>query len=158
MANRGENDNVIPSKAPKGAYAVALIHTHGNSLKDEDGNEYINNYFSGASDNVDEQISAKMNKEHKEYDDIGNANRSGMLYSYLVSPNGTLQKYTVSTGKIKVVSEDMPSSYADSDRRNINNPITNPSIFFEKSPFTIKHLDPRIYGEYIKLRSKEIHW
>ena len=113
MANRGENDNVIPSKAPKGAYAVALIHTHGNSLKD------------------DEQYSAKINKEHKEYDDIGNANRSGMLYSYLVSPNGSLQKYSIFTGKIRVISEDMPSSYADSDRRNTNEAITNPSIFLK---------------------------
>ena len=156
MANRGENDNVIPSKAPKGAYAVALIHTHGNSLKDEDGNEYINNYFSGASDNVDEQYSAKINKEHKEYDNIGNANRSGMLYSYLVSPNGSLQKYSIFTGKIRVISEDMPSSYADSDRRNTNEAITNPSIFFERLPFNMNYLDPRIHMEHIKLRLKAI--
>ena len=156
IANRGGNNNVVPSKAPKGAYAVALIHTHGNCLKDEEGNEYINNFFSGASENVDEYISAKMNKEHKEYDDIGNANRSGMLYSYLVSPNGSLQKYSVFTGKTRVISEDMPSSYADSDRRNTNEAITNPAIFFERLPFTINYLDPRIPMEYIKLRLNAI--
>ena len=156
IANRGGNDNVIPSEAPKGAYAVALIHTHGNSLKDEEGNEYINNYFFGASDNVDNIIAAKMNLEHKDYDDIGNANRSGMLYSYLVSPNGTLQRYNIFSGKIITISEDMPSSNVDSDRRNTNEPITNPSIFYDSLHFNINHLNPRIIVEYNNLRLKAI--
>lgn len=156
IANRGGNDNVIPSEAPKGAYAVALIHTHGNSLKDEEGNEYINNYFFGASDNVDNIITAKMNLEHKDYDDIGNANRSGMLYSYLVSPNGTLQRYNIFSGKIITISEDMPSSNVDSDRRNTNEPITNPSIFYDSLHFNINHLNPRIIVEYNNLRLKAI--
>ena len=80
---------------------------------------------------IHEEVAYLYTRKHKEYDNIGNANRSGMLYSYLVSPNGSLQKYSIFTGKIRVISEDMPSSYADSDRRNTNEAITNPSIFLK---------------------------
>ena len=49
--------------------------------------------------------------------DVGIANRMGIV-SYLVTPSGSLQKYDPHTGKISVISNDMPSDINDPYRIN----------------------------------------
>mgnify|MGYP003401451284 CR=1 FL=1 len=51
--------------------------------------------------------------------DIGNDNRIKKV-SYLVTPNGSLQKYNPQNGEITIVSNDMPSDPNDPTRVNEN--------------------------------------
>ena len=55
-----------------------------------------------------------------DFEDGTNANKHKRI-SYVVTPNGSLQKYDSQTGKIKVLSDDMPSDSNDPDRLNENN-------------------------------------
>ena len=54
--------------------------------------------------------------------DIGNSNNLNII-SYLVTPNGSLQKYDPSSSKITVISNDMPSDVEDPNRLNKVNSI-----------------------------------
>ena len=99
-----------------GAKNVATIHTHAAfNPKLINGN----NVFSGSFDNDRvENLSSNEKKEITERGtDIGNANFRH-LDSYLVTPNGSLQKYSPKTGKISVLSNEMPSDFNDPDRLN----------------------------------------
>lgn len=51
--------------------------------------------------------------------DIGLSNKN-KIPSYVVTPNGLLQKYTPNDGAIKVISNEMPSDPADPDCLNTN--------------------------------------
>ena len=55
-----------------------------------------------------------------DFKDGTNANKHKRI-SYVVTPNGSLQKYDPQTRKIKVLSDDMPSDSNDPDRLNENN-------------------------------------
>ena len=55
-----------------------------------------------------------------DFKDGTNTNKHKRI-SYVVTPNGSLQKYDPQTRKIKVLSNDMPSDSNDSDRLNENN-------------------------------------
>ena len=55
-----------------------------------------------------------------DFKDGTNANKHKRIL-YVVTPNGSLQKYDPQTGKIKVLSDDMPSDSNDPDRLNENN-------------------------------------
>ena len=55
-----------------------------------------------------------------DFKDGTNANKHKRI-SYVVTPNGSLQKYDPQTGKIKVLCDDMPSDNNDPDRLNENN-------------------------------------
>ena len=55
-----------------------------------------------------------------DFEDGTNANKHKRI-SYVVTPNGSLRKYDPQTGKIKVLSDDMPSDSNDPDRLNENN-------------------------------------
>ena len=157
IANKGDHASVQISDAPYGATLVARIHTHGNSVRGPDGQRYDANSFSGVyhsnrlSAKLYEERYPDMNKKEKGENDIGNANQSGCFYSYLVSPNGTLQQYNVFTGKISIVSEDMPSSSTDADRRNINDAKINNDIGTERISYSdFRHISPFISSAYFK--------
>jgi hypothetical protein len=51
--------------------------------------------------------------------DIGNANKR-QIDSYLVTPNGSLQKYDPKNNKISIISNDMPSDSNDPEALNSN--------------------------------------
>ena len=55
-----------------------------------------------------------------DFKDGTNANEHKRI-SYVVTPNGSLQKYDPQTGKIKALSNHMPSDSNDPDRLNENN-------------------------------------
>ncbi len=64
IANQGDASSVICSEAPKGAYTVAQIHKHANSLPDAYGSEFKNNVFSGNTN--DAVVNNKIgNESHK---------------------------------------------------------------------------------------------
>lgn len=111
---KGDESNII---SEMGANNVATIHTHGAyDPKLKNGN----NIFSGSFDNVRvENLTSDEKREiTKTGTDIGNANYRHMD-SYLVTPNGSLQKYSPSTGIISVLSNEMPSDCNDPDRMNL---------------------------------------
>ncbi len=62
-------------------------------------------------------ISKSERKKQKGNDDIGNANKR-QLDSYLVTPNGSLQKYDPKANSITIISNDMPSDSNDPSRLN----------------------------------------
>ena len=112
----GKGDESTPI-SEMGAINVATIHTHGAfDPKFKNGNDI----FSGSFDrNRKENLTSDEKREIIETGtDIGNANFRGMD-SYLVTPNGSLQKYSPSTGRISVLSNKMPSDYNDPDRMNL---------------------------------------
>ena len=74
--------------------------------------------------------SDKLQKVDTQNGDIGDSNRT-QLTSFLVTPNGSLQSYDPKTGKIKVLSNNMPSDYRDPDRMN------SVSSYIEKHPVSI---------------------
>lgn len=90
------------------------------------------------------------NEPGSEKSDIGTANENGYL-SFLVSPNGLLQKYDPDTGVISVISNEMPSDKQDKDRRNYIDPERN----------NINHINNRIllqinvFFKSIKSKSNE---
>ena len=117
FATIGEKDFVTIGTVPMGHTPAAVIHTHGSSTFNKQ-HEFYDNEFSGIrKDDKNKTLKTIAEKEcTKEYD-IGFSNNR-KLDSYLVTPNGTLQKYNYKTGKIKVLSHDMPSDKNDPDRVN----------------------------------------
>ena len=111
IANVGSNKSVIVSDSPFGFEKVATIHTHAAY----DENSY-NNVFSGIRDDNKNLLSRSERAKQTRYD-IGNANIK-KIDSYLVSPNGRLQKYEPKNNKISIISDDMPSDFRDPDRLN----------------------------------------
>ena len=110
---KGDESNLT---SELGAKNVATIHTH--AAYDPD---YINgnNVFSGSFDSKGNSYSPEVKKTITQIGkDIGNANIRKMD-SYLVTPNGSLQKYNCSTGVVSVLSNEMPSDVNDPDRLNL---------------------------------------
>lgn len=97
--------------APNGKIPSARIHTHAAYNASARNNE-----FSGIRNDKGELLTSKEKLFVRE-DDIGVANISCMI-SYVVTPNGSLQKYDNSSGKIRVLSNDMPSDKNDPNRLN----------------------------------------
>ena len=65
------------------------------------------------------------------------------MNSYLVTPNGSLQKYNYKTGKINVISNNMPSDEKDPDRLN-------------KRQSNVEH-DVLTDNEYIQINKKILY-
>ena len=127
VANRGNKEGVTLSQAPFGYKAVAEIHTHGHCTENDDTSYYDNDFSGMPRDdeyNIDDKVNLKTIKDNM---DIGNANRR-QRDSYLVTPNGSLKKYSPKTGKVTLLSTGMPSDYNDPDRKN------NKSSFIETNP------------------------
>lgn len=74
-------------------------------------------YFREARDSMD-IIGTENYMELMSYD-IGNSNRR-QIDSYLVTPNGSLQKYDPKKNIISIISNDMPSDPNDPDSLNSN--------------------------------------
>ena len=116
-ANTGRAKNSVLCNMPHNYHRItADIHTHGAYSY----GQYNDNTFSGLRGNNNQLISARDRKKIKNNYDIGLANKHKRI-SYVVTPNGSLQKYDPQTGKIKVLSNDMPSDSNDPDRLNENN-------------------------------------
>ena len=92
--NKAANASVMPSKpnALEGGTVVADIHTHGAYEKG-----YLNNVFSDTD---------KKDNDKKK------------ILGYVVTPNGTLQRYDPDSKKVTTVSTNMPSDPNDWDRKN----------------------------------------
>lgn len=97
--------------APNGKIPSARIHTHAAY----DSRRY-NNEFSGIRNNKFQLLSSRE-KLFVKNNDIRVANATKMN-SYVVTPNGSLQKYDYISGKIKVISINMPSDRNDPNRLN----------------------------------------
>lgn len=116
IANVGTPDGVVVSPSPNAQNDVATIHTHGAYT----GTNY-DNEFSGIRNNDNRQslMSKDERKNQRGNNDIGNANKRG-IYSYVVTPNGSLQKYDPNSNEVSIISNDMPSDTKDPDRLNNN--------------------------------------
>lgn len=127
IANIGTSDSSLPVKELGNVRTVASFHTHGAYTK-EFG--IGNNIFSGVTDGKsyvkDKRTVTRGNT------DIGNANIRN-LFSYVSTPNGSLQEYNPHTGKISIISNDMPSDPKDPTRLNLVTPI-------ERHPNTISDI------------------
>ena len=127
IAERGSKYGVTPSCPNLFRKVVADIHTHGAWSN----GEYKDNEFSGIRDKKGNLLTSdKLQKVDTQNGDIGDSNRT-QLTSFLVTPNGSLQSYDPKTGKIKVLSNNMPSDYRDPDRMN------SVSSYIEKHPVSI---------------------
>lgn len=98
---------------------VARVHTHGKSRTGIYVKETYDNEFSGLRMRNEEarMLTLKQRKAVTDITDIGNANRD-KLNSYVATPNGSLQKYDYKSGKITMISTDMPSDVKDPERLN----------------------------------------
>lgn len=74
--------------------------------------------------NIDKKVNLQDIRNNM---DIGNANKR-QRDSYLTTPNGSLKKYSPKTGKVTLISTDMPSDYNDPER------VNNRSSFIEANP------------------------
>ena len=98
-----------------GAENVATIHSHAAYDPQFDNG---NDVFSGVYNKETRELLSSDQKKEVRYLDIGNANKRQMI-SYLVTPSGSLQKYNPKTGRITVISNEMPSDIKDPYRQNV---------------------------------------
>ena len=117
FANKGNGSECSPS-LPTFYEVVADAHTHGASSVNSE-KKYYDNEFSGLRNENGKFISKEERKKENGNNDIGDANRIKKV-SYLVTPNGSLQKYNPQNGEITIVSNDMPSDPNDPTRVNEN--------------------------------------
>jgi hypothetical protein len=132
--------SVTPSEAPLGAYVTGYAHTHGKYTTD-----HYDNLFSG-SINWDKMTTSKPilntpqeNKTSKE-GDVGFSNEN-KLTGYVATPNGSLQKYDPTTGKISLISTQMPSDPKEPKSERLNNvsPVEN------NSPTMLPASQPKLF-------------
>ena len=128
IANIGTSDGSMPAKELGSVTYAATLHTHG-AYDEKYG--IGNNTFSGISNSKDGLVSDKRSVT-KTGNDIGNAN-ARQITSYVATPNGAVQKYDAKTGKISIISNDMPSDPNDPNRLHNIDPVEN-------NPTDIKHL------------------
>jgi len=124
-------ETVSVSSAPKGTTPVADIHTHAAYTF----GKYLDNVFSGA------HPTSAANLSETSYD-IGDNNRTG-LAGYLVTPNGSLQKYDPSTGNISTVNNNNPSDVNDPLRLNTVSSAATATSYTIKSGDTLNSLAKR---------------
>ena len=94
---------------------VATIHTHAAYTGDS-----FNNEFSGIrklNERKEYVFLSKDERRNQTGKDIGNANLR-KIDSYLVTPNGSLQKYNPNKNDISIISNNMPSDPNDPSRMN----------------------------------------
>jgi len=92
--------SVTPSSPPKGKTAVAYVHTHAAYSN----GVYDDNHFSGTN-----KGDTNGDIPYAKYYQID---------GYVATPNGSLQRYDLITGKIINVSSQMPSDANDPSRLN----------------------------------------
>lgn len=90
---------------------LLLISIHGNYKLD-----YRNNELSGLR--KDKRLQTKREVMNvRSNSDIGISNATG-VEAYLVTPNGSLQKYDPSSGVVTIISNNMPSDVRDPQHLN----------------------------------------
>jgi RHS repeat-associated protein len=101
IPNKGSsNSSVMPSQAPEGTTAVAYVHSHAAYSF----GTYNDNKFSGTAAGA-----TSGDIPYAKYYNID---------GYVATPNGSLQRYDINTGKIIQVSSQMPSDANDPSRKN----------------------------------------
>ncbi|MDE5986807.1 MAG: DUF4329 domain-containing protein, partial [Prevotella sp.] len=146
VANRGKTTAVVCRAAPFGYKTVAEIHSHGHSTAKE-LKPYLDNDFSGLTWADDNNIVQGQKLKDIDTDtDIGHANKV-QRDSFITTPNGSLKKYEHRTGKVTLISTDMPSDYNDPDRKN------NRSYLIEANPIKVnteveQERKMSLYGNY----------
>jgi len=110
--SRDRSGKVTDSKKTTKEKAVATGHTHG-AYDEKMG--LGNDVFSGLTElrGKDDVDARKIINDKTK--DIGSSNVAS-LQDYLVTPNGTLQHYDPSTGKIIIVDTDMPNDKKDTNK------------------------------------------
>lgn len=108
-------------KSKQGRGDWYMFHPHGSAVGD-DGEIHNYNYFSCGEELKLSPEELKPLNDNKS--DIGVANLSGYL-SFVVTPNGSLQKYDPQTGVISLISNEMPSDPRDENRMNNIDPVRN---------------------------------
>ena len=117
FATKGEFSTIEASALPNGHIPTAIIHTHGASTAGKNI-EYYDNEFSGIRKGMNgEYIKNKKELKQTSVYDIGYSNKR-QITSYLVTPNGSLQKYNPKSGDITTISKGMPSDKHDPKRLN----------------------------------------
>lgn len=117
FATKGDFRTIESSALPNGHIPTATIHTHGASTAGKNI-EYYDNEFSGIRKGMNgEYIKNKKELKQTSVYDIGYSNER-QITSYLVTPNGSLQKYDPKSGNITTISKDMPSDKLDPERLN----------------------------------------
>ena len=120
IANVGKTHTSTESKPPVGAITVATVHSHGAYSPGYYGNEFSGIYFKRTR----KHYADLRNSPHG---DIGIANRNKKNI-YLATPNGSLKKYEFQSGKITILSRELPSDYKDPTRQNNNSSWIRNSI------------------------------
>ena len=146
IASSGNKDGVYLQNEV-GAKNVATIHTHAAyDPKLGQGNDL----FSGSYKIENGEFYSSDTKRNMNLpNDIGNANKRGMD-SYMVTPSGSLQKYSPLTGKISIISNDMPSDMNDPNRINqIDIEEKNPTSMYELLQMQ-ENINKGILNNYIK--------
>ena len=116
VANIGKREDSVTPSLPYTFHRIkADIHTHGAYSY----GKFYDNTFSGIRKR-DKLLTRKERKEERNEYDIGLANKR-MRIAYVVTPNGSLQKYNPHTGNIEVLSNELPSDPNDPDHINENN-------------------------------------
>ena len=118
--NKDRYSEYIPQYSPNGS--IERLQRYGKKnngafgLIDDLTYQYSGNQIQSISD----KTGSLLYDGSFDFKDGTNANKHKRI-SYVVTPNGSLQKYDPQTGKIKVLSNDMPSDSNDPDRLNENN-------------------------------------
>jgi LysM repeat protein len=132
IANIGTTGaSVTPSSAPSGTTQVADIHTHGAYSF----GTYRDNEFSGAHSTPTANLAETRL-------DIGDNNSTGLV-GYVVTPNGSLQKYDPVTGNITTVNTNNPSDVNDPTRLNTVSSAPSPTSYKIQKGDTLTSLAKR---------------
>ena len=91
---------------------VGYVHTHAAYDK-----KSFNNEFSGIRDDNQNFVTKEQRMSTTERNDIGTSNRE-RITGYVVTPQGSLQKYEPDNGTITVINNNMPSDINDPSRLN----------------------------------------
>ena len=117
VPNIWESGNSVSlPNVPAGAVSAGDTHTHGSYSF----GKWADNLFSGSWDKNKMMNTPGENKAvNNTKTDIGVSNAEGQTM-YVSTPNGSMQKYDPSTGKISTISTQMPSDKNDPGRLNKN--------------------------------------
>lgn len=139
VPNIGESGHSVSlPNVPAGAVSAGATHTHGGYSF----GKWADNLFSGSWDKNNMMNSTNENKAvSNTKTDIGVSNAEGQTL-YVSTPNGSMQKYDPTTGKISTISTQMPSDKNDIGRLNINDgyvekkpvDVPKPTELYKPSP------------------------
>lgn len=118
--NKDRYSEYIPQYSPNGS--IERLQRYGKKNNGAFGiiDDLTYQYRGNQIQSISDKAGSLLYDGSFDFKDGANANKHKRI-SYVVTPNGSLQKYDSQTGKIKVLSNDMPSDSNDPDRLNENN-------------------------------------